>query len=288
MQSKAAVWSGTVPRPTNWCWWLKSPVHTAAEHTICFSTIPLIRDTYFYFLCHFMGNQSTFCSRVTIFISFLLQFAVFEARQIQYLHFSPSFHQLYCKQKAKLCPSHHQISATAVFTSKNQWTRRAAISPSRCNLYALHLWLYDRHLQCCHRWQAQPEWVSSTRIFVTSSLFVDETPLHAWESSAFGFKGHSLLFSAELCKIIKNSEEIHHSENKCCVNKNIWHGSVALRMYTCLCKSDTVCVCALNFTAKTCVEQSLGFLRHVQFSPPHDKFLDFLTTHSWCIIGHGH
>lgn len=155
MQSKAAVW--TVPRPTNWCWWIKSPVHTAAEHTICSSTISLIRDTYFYFLCHFMGNQSAFCSRVTIFISLLLQFAVFEARQIQHLHFSPSFHQLYCKQKAKSCPSDRQeISATAVFTSKNQWTRRAAISPSRRNLYALHLWLYDRHLQCCHRWQAQP------------------------------------------------------------------------------------------------------------------------------------
>lgn len=28
-------------------WWIKTPVQTPAEHTICFSAVSLIRDTYF-------------------------------------------------------------------------------------------------------------------------------------------------------------------------------------------------------------------------------------------------
>lgn len=41
-----------------------------------------------------------------------------------------------------------------------------------------------------------------------------------------------------------------------------------------------------DFTAKACwaVHQ---FSAPRSVFPPHDKFLDFLTTHSWCVIGHG-
>lgn len=43
----------------------------------------------------------------------------------------------------------------------------------------------------------------------------------------------------------------------------------------------------LDFTVQAC--WTVGRIPATRsVFPPHDKFLDFLTTHSWCIIGHGH
>lgn len=42
-----------------------------------------------------------------------------------------------------------------------------------------------------------------------------------------------------------------------------------------------------DFTAKVCWAGHQFTSTHSVFFP-HDKFLDFLSTHSWCIIGHGH
>lgn len=60
-------------------WWIKkTPVQTPAEHTICFSAIPLIRDTYFHlflFPLSFHGqcyHPPISCHLVAIVISFLL------------------------------------------------------------------------------------------------------------------------------------------------------------------------------------------------------------------------
>lgn len=61
---------------------------------------------------------------------------------------SSQFYQLLCQKKSAL---HPDKPAAAAPTSENQWTRRAAMSLSRCNLYVLHLRLFGWHLRRCHR-----------------------------------------------------------------------------------------------------------------------------------------
>lgn len=77
-------------------WWIKTLDQTAAEHTICFSAIPLIREAYFnlfLFLLSFHGqcyHPTIFChlsANIPVVVSFLLLGAVLSELNILMLLF---------------------------------------------------------------------------------------------------------------------------------------------------------------------------------------------------------
>lgn len=67
-------------------WWIRTPLQTPAEQTICFSTIPLIRDTYFHLFlfptsrhwhcCH----PTSFCLRLPIVANFEVRLLMVRSR----------------------------------------------------------------------------------------------------------------------------------------------------------------------------------------------------------------